>query len=183
MDNTEIVVWIPCDPAGRPRVDHRPVKTKTGRVMAIAYVPDNPQRAAPGKRGTKNAVGWIKAHAFRRAVREAVRSSLPETPWDGPVMVDLDFYFPRPERLLKRSSPTSRVPYAAKPDRDNLDKALLDALTARAPNPRTRGPDADGYPGLWVDDAQVCDGRIGKWYVPLGGEPGVLMTARRLPVC
>ena len=44
-----------------------------------------------------------------------------------------------------------------KPDRDNADKAVLDALTNL---------------GLWGDDKQVCDGRIRKFYV----RPGDLLT-------
>jgi Holliday junction resolvase RusA-like endonuclease len=39
-----------------------------------------------------------------------------------------------------------RTYHAKKPDRDNLDKAVMDALKGLA----------------WIDDSQVCDGRIIK---------------------
>lgn len=38
------------------------------------------------------------------------------------------------------------IRHIKKPDRDNLDKAVLDALTGI----------------FWIDDCQVCDGRIRK---------------------
>lgn len=53
-----------------------------------------------------------------------------------------------------------RLPHAKKPDRDNLDKAYLDAL---------RGL-------LWIDDAQICDGRIEKWIAAGDEQPHVLIT-------
>jgi Holliday junction resolvase RusA-like endonuclease len=70
----------------------------------------------------------------------------------GPVCVNLTFYFPRPQAhyrangLLKPNAPRWHV---TKPDRDNSDKAVLDALTNLC---------------IWTDDMQVCDGRIMKLY-------------------
>ena len=72
--------------------------------------------------------------------------------WCGPLCVNLTFYFPRPKHhfrangLLKDTAPKW---HTAKPDRDNLDKATLDALTNL---------------GIWCDDKQVCDGTIRKLY-------------------
>ena len=53
---------------------------------------------------------------------------------------------------------------ANKPDRDNLDKSILDSITAA---------------GIWVDDAQVCDSRISKMYPPVGCGTGVIITIER----
>jgi Holliday junction resolvase RusA-like endonuclease len=73
-----------------------------------------------------------------------------------PLRCDLTFYLPRPKGhygsgknsgTLKVSAPTRPT---GKPDRDNLDKAVCDAITAA---------------GLWADDSQVTDGRIRKRYV------------------
>jgi Holliday junction resolvase RusA-like endonuclease len=70
----------------------------------------------------------------------------------GPLCVDLTFYFPRPNDHfrsngeLKASAP---MWHTSKPDRDNCDKPVLDALTNLC---------------IWSDDDQVCDGRIMKLY-------------------
>jgi len=53
-----------------------------------------------------------------------------------------------------------RIRHAKKPDRDNLDKALMDSLTGL----------------LWIDDAQVCDGRITKWIAAGDEQPHVVVT-------
>ncbi len=80
----------------------------------------------------------------------------PRTPFTGPVRCDVTFYMPRPKRLYRKKDPDGPVWHTAKPDRDNLDKAVLDALTQA---------------GVWRDDAQVCSGRIQKVYHEKGGSP------------
>ena len=73
-----------------------------------------------------------------------------------PLRCDLTFYLPRPAGhygsgknagLIKASAPARPT---GKPDRDNLDKAVCDAITAA---------------GVWHDDSQVTDGRIRKRYI------------------
>lgn len=91
----------------------------------------------------------------RNEARLAWVASDPEIipiPWAGPLCVNLTFYFPRPKShfntkgFLKDKAPKW---HTTKPDRDNSDKAVLDALTNL---------------GIWGDDKQVCDGRIRKFY-------------------
>jgi crossover junction endodeoxyribonuclease RusA len=82
--------------------------------------------------------------------------------WEGPLRVDLTFYFPRPKSHFRANGvtkPTAPVWHTTKPDRDNSDKAVLDALTNL---------------GIWYDDKQVCDGRIQKLYT--NGTPGCRIT-------
>jgi crossover junction endodeoxyribonuclease RusA len=79
------------------------------------------------------------------------------TPWEGPLRVDLTFYFPRPKNHFRSNGelkPTAPLWHTTKPDRDNSDKAVLDALTNL---------------GIWHDDKQVCDGRIRKQYAAIPG--------------
>ena len=79
------------------------------------------------------------------------------TPWSGPLCVDFTFYFPRPKNHFRSNGelkPSAPMWHTAKPDRDNADKSVLDALTNL---------------GIWGDDKQVCDGRIRKLYA--GGMP------------
>jgi hypothetical protein len=79
----------------------------------------------------------------------------------GPVRVDLCFYFARPKShfrtgkfagVLRDDAPKW---HTTKPDRDNLEKAVLDALTQVG--------------GFWQDDSQVCAGSVTKRYgIPCG---------------
>lgn len=59
--------------------------------------------------------------------------------------------------MTKKKLPNPPIWKSSKPDRDNLDKGCLDCLTGV----------------VWVDDAQVCDGRIRKAVVEPGQQPGV----------
>ena len=76
---------------------------------------------------------------------------------DEPVRVDAVFLFARPARLLRKKDPEGRIRHVCKPDRDNLDKAVLDAFTGI---------------GLWRDDCQACSGIIEKFYAAKGEAPG-----------
>lgn len=48
-------------------------------------------------------------------------------PLAGKIDVFISFIFPRPKRLMKKSSKRGRIPMPLKPDLDNLTKATLDA--------------------------------------------------------
>jgi crossover junction endodeoxyribonuclease RusA len=88
----------------------------------------------------------------RNEARAAWEQSGNETPWEGPLRVDLTFCFPRPKSHFRANGelkPNAPTWHTTKPDRDNSDKAVLDALTNL---------------GIWHDDKQVCDGRIVKQY-------------------
>ncbi len=87
----------------------------------------------------------------------------PKSPLEGPVGVSSTFYFPRPKRLLRKKDPRARIPHAAKPDRDNLDKLILDALKQLS---------------YYRDDSQAWVGMVMKWYVstdPTFPRPGAFV--------
>ena len=89
---------------------------------------------------------------IRHEAGKAWKSTGDENPWSGPLCVNLTFYFPRPKAHFRTNGelkPTAPTWHTTKPDRDNSDKAVLDALTNL---------------GIWGDDKQVCDGRIKKVY-------------------
>ena len=79
----------------------------------------------------------------------------PKEPFDFPLRVDIDFYFERPKchyetrkavkGTLKLTSPKWHINI---PDRDNVEKFLMDALSGV----------------FWKDDRIVCDGNITKQY-------------------
>lgn len=134
---TPIEFWVAGEPKGQPRARAFAMKGKGVRM----YDP-----------GT--AEGW------KGLVALAAKSVLPATPLDGPLRVDLTFFFPRPKSHYRSNGqlkPGSPKWHTKKPDRDNSDKAVLDAMTAMR---------------FWVDDCLACDGRIRKLYDD-GRGPGV----------
>lgn len=110
------------------------------------------------------------AEGWKSLIAAEAAAHVPDSPiLRGPVRVDAFFIFPRPKSHyrtgkradeLRADAPTW---HTAKPDRDNLDKALLDALTQLG--------------GFWSDDCQVCAGEIQKFYA---GRPGLLVKITAL---
>jgi Holliday junction resolvase RusA-like endonuclease len=86
----------------------------------------------------------------------------PSEPWTGPVGLAWLAVFARPKRLMRRSDSEGAIPHTSRPDGDNLEKMVLDALT---------------YAGLWRDDAQVAVKLGAKVYAPKGGTPSLRIWA------
>ena len=123
---TDVVkAWIPGSPVakGRPRV----VRTKDGRTMT--YTPKTTAE-------------------YQAFVRMMASQDAPEEPWDGPVAINLRFCIERPKSVKPNKRPLPIV----KPDLDNLEKAILDALN-----------------GVWyTDDSRIVRKVSEKKYVPQG---------------
>jgi len=128
---------IDCEPKaqGRPRARIIQLKDKSRPPFVSIY--DDPKSA---KAKLEFA---IKARQYA-----------PEKLIDQAIRVDTTFYMPRPKNhygtgrnsdKLKDSAPQFHI---KKPDRDNLDKLVLDALTG----------------AIWTDDSIVCKGFIEKVY-------------------
>lgn len=98
------------------------------------------------------------AEGWKQVVAVAGDKVKPKKPITAAVILNLTFYFPRPQRLLKKSSPEGSVPFVSKPDSDNLAKAVMDAMTAV---------------GWWADDALVTGLLVFKFYGAIGREAGV----------
>lgn len=128
---------IPGVPAAQPRARATSVKGK-----ARVYEP------------TKHPI-----KAFRAAVKLSARSAYHGPPLGGPLRVDVTLVFPRPKAMTWKTKPMPRVWHAIKPDRDNCDKAILDALSGL----------------LWRDDCQVCAGQINKWVAAGDEQPHVVV--------
>ena len=118
------------------------------------------------------------AEGWKNALAIAALPHKPPQPLAGPLRVDLDFFMPRPKghyRIragnvtadLKPAAPHWHTRGAGKlgGDRDNLDKAVLDALQVL---------------GFFLDDGQVCAGQIVKRY-DAGAGPGCQITIAALP--
>ena len=117
------------------------------RPRAFAMKFGNKYQARVYDSGTSE--GWKSCIAL------AARPFIPKKPYDGPICLNLVFNMPRPKNhygtgknagVLKKDSP---LWFTKKPDKDNLEKAVMDTLT---------------QVGMWVDDSQVCDGRCTKFY-------------------
>jgi Holliday junction resolvase RusA-like endonuclease len=89
------------------------------------------------------------------------KSNRPAKAWDGPIRVDVSFVFERPKSLKGFERELAPV----RPDRDNLLKPLMDALTIA---------------GFWRDDGQVCAGETSKFYAAKGESPKIEVLISRL---
>ena len=117
-------ITIPGEPIGQPRQRHGVVN---GRVRN--WTP------------TRHPVNEFKA-ALRLAWQAEAGAVL-----DGPVRVDVVLVFARPKGKVWKTKPMPRYRHTAKPDAENVAKAVLDALTGLA----------------YRDDAQVSVLTIAKW--------------------
>lgn len=102
-------------------------------------------------------------HAFKATCRMAFEQQrYGSKPIDYPMGLDLTFVLPRPK--LPKKYGTDRMRHGKRPDFDNLEKSVVDALTGLA----------------WTDDALLCDVRTQKWIAAEGESPHVEVTLREL---
>jgi Holliday junction resolvase RusA-like endonuclease len=130
---------VPAVPVAQPRVR---AAARFGK--ATMYTPTK-IKAADGSKKDHPIV------AFKATVRMAFERKFSGSPFIAPLRVDCCFVMPRPQKLMRKSDPPGRIPHAQKPDRDNLDKAVLDALKGLA----------------WTDDCQASSGLIEKWWTAI----------------
>lgn len=159
-----IELTIAGTPRARPRPRHGAMIGKNGKAFSVTYQPTK-IRYKDGK-PTPDSLAWVRAQEWYETVRFALQAFRPEQPWIGPVSMTIDVFFERPERLCKKKSPEQPIRHTAKPDRDNLEKSITDALKEA---------------GLYEDDSQICAGEVRKWYAAKGHGPGVIIVAERIP--
>lgn len=145
----QIQLKIPGVPVAQPR-------TKATRRGAHAGV-YTPTKTSTGR---SNGVAEYKATIRLAAQRHQIGALLA-----GPLCVDVEFVFPRQSSHIWKSKPMPRYRKTTKPDRDNLDKLVMDALNGV----------------LWVDDKQVCAGSIDKWHAAGDEAPHVAITITEIP--
>lgn len=104
--------------------------------------------------------------AWKARLRIAARGPAPATAWNQAVRVDVEAFFDRPY-WLANVLPARALEMLEKPDRDNLDKVVLDTLSRL---------------GYWVDDSHVYIGKIGKWYCSNDCAPGAIITITFLEI-
>lgn len=102
------------------------------------------------------------ADEWKRRIIDGVHAALYAVkPLTGPVRIDATFHMPRPKYMDAKKYPDGPVWHDVKPDRDNLEKSLLDALTAAE---------------FLSDDCIVCGGTVEKFYAARGGRTGVHLS-------
>jgi Holliday junction resolvase RusA-like endonuclease len=106
---------------------------------------------------------------WRQSISNAARETAKDGQWDGAMLVgavkvDMLFLMPRPKNHYGTGANAGQLRPGApayptvKPDRDKLERAVLDALS-----------DA----GMWRDDSQVVAGETLKYYAEQPGDPEV----------
>lgn len=106
------------------------------------------------------------ADEWKARIVRAFENHMPDAPYDVPIRADITFFMKRPKTWSKRirelyggrskDVPDGPVFHVGKPDRDNLEKAALDALTQA---------------GFFWDDNIVCVGEVSKWIHAAGDFP------------
>lgn len=142
-----ISIRIATVPIAQPRQRTTIRRTKDGRVYTGNYTP------------AKHPV-----QQFKSDVRMAVQREL-AAPLDGPVELRVMFMLPRPKRMVWKRREMPRACHTARPDLDNLVKAVKDALNGIA----------------WRDDSQVMSLSAGKCYASGHEHPGVEIEIALLP--
>ncbi len=137
----KLILHIPGVPKARPRP-----KVTTVGGFARMYQP---------KGDAKNHYENIK--------RIAEKAWAEKEPLDGPLVIDCEYVFPRQGNKTWKTKPMPRYPHATKPDRDNLDKLVLDALESA---------------NVISNDSRVHDGRTVKWHADGDEQPHTVITIR-----
>jgi Holliday junction resolvase RusA-like endonuclease len=140
MNRQPIEFFVQGNPCGQPRI-----KASSRGGFVRCYTPTT----------VKNKAGKRKEHPATTWKKQVIASALlhrNQMKWDGPICLNLTFYFQRPQGHFRKDGtlkPNAPKWHISKPDRDNCDKLIEDALTQA---------------GIWVDDKLVCAGSICKFY-------------------
>lgn len=132
-----------------------------GEGAEIAFaIPGEPSRVThqSGTRIGKNGRVYKKKPLleWEQQLMEAMKAKAPETPMDGPILLDVTFGF---KARRKKDCCTYKT---TRPDADNMIKTVKDCLTSS---------------GFWIDDSQVVIECVQKLWVD---EPGIVIVIEKL---
>lgn len=133
-------------PVAQPRQRHA-IRGTAGRQFISNYTPSS-----------------HPVTAFKSDCRAAAYNAYRGAPLDEPLRVDIVAVFPRPKGKMYKSKPMPREYKASKPDRDNIEKSVYDALNGL----------------VWRDDALIVDGRTEKIIAAGDEQPHVEITINPL---
>lgn len=116
--------------------------------MLEFFIPGIPKPQARArtfyKKGAKFPTTWSPKSDWFSVVYYKGLENRPKQPFKGPLALHLRLYLPKP-----KSAPKTKIWPDVRPDLDNYEKAVLDALTQAH---------------IWEDDGQICDLRSQKIY-------------------
>lgn len=148
-DKMKISFFVPGNPVAQPRQKQRVAKIG-GRMVAMNYLErDNP------------------VNAYKYAISsEAQKAMAGADPTGEPCRLTLLMVFGRPKKLMAKKSPRGRIRKTSKPDGDNVEKAVKDAMCGI----------------VYRDDALVTDATKQKVFNRLEGDPcGTYVTIETMP--
>lgn len=120
----QIQFTIPAVPVAEPRKRVRIRKTRDGKSFSQLYTP-----------------GSDPVNAFKATARISASMALKRMgPFEGPLKLSLVFVMPRTQNQIWKTKPMPRIWHSKKPDFDNLEKSICDALKGL----------------VWFDDSQIC---------------------------
>lgn len=139
---------------------------KYGDVVALGDSVAIAIYGKPAPQGSKGALGMEdnpRTKPWRAAIKKVCDDFLPAgyEPLDGPISVEMCFWFTPPANAPRGSYPTTRMTY----DLDKLYRALGDGL-------------AEG--GVIVDDARIVDANLRKRYLWDEGEERAVVVVSPL---
>jgi Holliday junction resolvase RusA-like endonuclease len=135
---------------------------RTVTVLVEGLPKGQPRPRAFAFKGKARVFDPGTAEGWKQQIAVAFAGRL-EEPFLGPVLLEIDFMFPRPKHHAKRTPAPSW--FTSKPDTDNLAKAVMDALTQLR---------------AWEDDSQVCVLMVRKRYANAPAVAGARVTITTL---
>lgn len=113
------------------------------------------------------------AEAWKSEIAAAAQGHIPREPITGPVSMEMKFFFKRPKSHYRSGRRANELRddapdwHTAKPDADNLAKAVKDCCKTL---------------GFFKDDSQVCVEKVFKWYPSDGSFQGAELVIEPLPL-
>jgi len=135
-----------------------PVATIT--VFGTPKGQPRPRAVFRPKHGRPHVYDSATAKDWKALIAIAAKLALPRSPILDAVRVRCLFFMPRPQRLRTRRLAGLTLAHTAKPDTDNLVKAVLDTLQEL---------------GFYRDDAQISSLAVDKIYASEGQPPGAII--------
>lgn len=129
-------------PVAQPRQRHRIVERKRGKSFVQNYTP----KSAP-------------VNNFKKCVQDACKKVFHGKPVECPLRINLLCIFPRPSNKVWKTRPMPPYPKLSKPDKDNLEKSVFDALNGI----------------LYKDDSQIISGDTIKIIGRGSDEPRIIV--------
>lgn len=137
--------------------------TATFRVYGDPKGQPRPRAASHGGHARLYDPGTAKP--WKEAIVIAARPSAPPEPIGVPVSVSITLWLPRPASRSRKKDHDGELWAPKKPDVDNAEKAVFDALVAM---------------GFIADDALIVENRTSKRYHAKNSAPGALITIRTI---